>query len=84
MVEASHLARLKQLGPDPEATALVNEARNHVKTICASFGAAHFQIGRAYPYRESRDEAFTDVLDAVKHVVDPRGLFNPGGLGFPQ
>jgi len=83
MVEPSHLSRLKQLGPDPAGTALVTEARNHIKTICQSFGAAHFQIGRAYPYRESRDEAFLDVLDAVKRVVDPRGLFNPGGLGFP-
>jgi D-lactate dehydrogenase (cytochrome) len=83
MVEPAHLARLKQLGPHPEATALVTEAREHVKKICRSFGAAHFQIGRAYPYRESRDEAFLAVLDAVKQVVDPKGLFNPGGLGFP-
>lgn len=84
MVEPAHLARLKQLGPHPEATALVTEARERVKAICRSFGAAHFQIGRAYPYRESRDPAFLAVLDAVKQVVDPNGLFNPGGLGFPQ
>lgn len=84
MVEPSHLARLRQLGPHPEATALVTEAREQVKAICRKWGAAHFQIGRAYPYRESRDEAFRDVLDAVKHVVDPKGTFNPGGLGFPQ
>ncbi|WP_369818356.1 hypothetical protein [Novosphingobium sp. ST904] len=24
------------------------------------------------------------MLDAVKNVMDPKGLFNPGGLGFPQ
>ena len=60
------------------------EAREHVKGICKKYGAAHFQIGRAYTaYRESRDEAFKDVLDAVKAVVDPRGVFNPGCLGFP-
>lgn len=84
MVEPAHLARLKQLGPHPEATAVVTEAREKVKSICKSYGCAHFQIGRAYPYRESRDPAFLDVLDAVKAVVDPKGLFNPGGLGFPQ
>lgn len=84
MVEPAHLARLKQLGPNPEATALVTTAREEVKTICKKWGAAHFQIGRAYPYRESRDDAFKDVLDAVKAVVDPKGTFNPGGLGFPQ
>jgi FAD/FMN-containing dehydrogenase len=84
MVEPAHLARLKQLGPAAEATAVVTEARNHIKAICQKYGAAHFQIGRTYPFRESRDEAFRDVLDAVKAVVDPKGLFNPGGLGFPQ
>ncbi|WP_310532224.1 FAD-binding oxidoreductase [Novosphingobium sp.] len=84
MVEPSHLARLKQMGSAPEATALVTEARDHIKAICAEFGAAHFQIGRAYDWRRSRDEAFRDVIDAVKAVVDPKGLFNPGGLGFPK
>lgn len=84
LIEPAHLAHLKQLGPAPEATALVTEARNQVKAICKEFGAGHFQIGRAYAWRDSRDEAFRDVIDAVKKVVDPKGLFNPGGLGFPQ
>lgn len=84
MVEPAHLARLKQLGPAPEATALVTEAREHIKAICREFGTAHFQIGRAYDWRGSRDDAFREVIDAVKAVVDPKGLFNPGGLGFPQ
>jgi FAD/FMN-containing dehydrogenase len=84
MVEPAHLKNLKQLGPNAAATAVVDEAREQVKAICKKYGAAHFQIGRAYTaYRESRDEAFKDVLDAVKGVVDPRGIFNPGCLGFP-
>lgn len=84
MVEPDHLRRLKQFGPNPEATALVTEARDHVKLICRKYGAAHFQIGRAYPYRDRQDPAFLAVLDAVKAIVDPKGLFNPGGLGFPE
>jgi D-lactate dehydrogenase (cytochrome) len=84
MMEPAHLARLRQLGPAAKATAVVTEARNQIKTICQKYGAAHFQIGRTYPYRESRDEAFCEVLDAVKAVVDPKGLFNPEGLGFPR
>lgn len=84
MVEPAHLKNLKQLGPNAAATAVVDEAREQVKAICKKYGAAHFQIGRAYTaYRETRDEAFKDVLDAVKGVVDPRGIFNPGCLGFP-
>ena len=45
--------------------------------------ASHFQIGRAYPYRESRDDASKALLDAIKYAVDPQGRMNPGGLGFP-
>lgn len=84
MIEPDHLKRLKQLGAHPEATAIVTEAREQVKKICRKYGAAHFQIGRSYPYRDRQDPAFLAVLDAVKNTVDPKGLFNPGGLGFPQ
>lgn len=85
LVEAEHLKRLRQFGPNPEAAAVVAEAREKVKDICKKYGTAHFQIGRSYTaYRESRDEAFKDVLDAIKNVVDPKGLFNPEGLGFPR
>ncbi|MBT0671406.1 FAD-binding oxidoreductase [Novosphingobium profundi] len=84
MMEADHLKKLKQMGSNPEATAIVTQARNKVKEICKKYGAAHFQIGRAYSYRDRQDPAFLDVLDAVKNTVDPKGLFNPGGLGFPQ
>lgn len=83
MVEPAHLARLKQLGDAPDATRIVIEAREEIKRIAQEFGAAHFQIGRSYPYRESRDPAFLRVLDAVKAVVDPDRRYNPGGLGFP-
>lgn len=82
-VEPAHLARLKQLGDAPEASAVVAAAREKVKRIAESYGCAHFQIGRSYKYRESRDEAFLRVLDAVKSVVDPKGQLNPGCLGFP-
>jgi FAD/FMN-containing dehydrogenase len=84
MVEPDHLRRLKQFGPNPEANALVTAARDQVKAICRKYGAGHFQIGRAYAYRDRQDPAFLAVLDAVKTVVDPQGLFNPGGLSFPE
>ncbi|MBB5686409.1 FAD-binding oxidoreductase [Sphingobium boeckii] len=84
MMEAGYLGKLKKLDPNPEATAVVTAARDGVKAICERYGAGHFQIGRAYRYRESRDDASKALLDAVKAVVDPKGQFNPGGLGFPQ
>lgn len=82
-VEPQHLARLPKLPPNPAATAIVSDAKQKVVDLFASFGCCHFQIGRTYPYRDSRDAASRALLDAVKAVVDPAGQLNPGGLGFP-
>lgn len=84
MIEASHLQRLPKLPPNKEATEVVIAAREAVKEIAESYGAAHFQIGRAYTYRESRDAATKGLLDAIKAYVDPSRQFNPGALGFPE
>ncbi len=84
MIEPAHLQRLPKLPPNKEATDVVIAAREAVKQIGASYGCAHFQIGRAYPYRESRDEASKGLLDTIKKFVDPDGQLNPGALGFPE
>jgi FAD/FMN-containing dehydrogenase len=84
MVEPGHLARLPKLPPNPAATDVVRRARKGVIAIAERHGCGHFQIGRSYPYRESRDAASVALLDQIKALVDPKGQFNPGGLGFPQ
>lgn len=84
MMEPSYIKRLPKLDPNPAATEVVCRARDAVKTIAARHGAAHFQLGRSYPYRDGRDPAFLALLDTIKSFVDPDGQFNPGGLGFRQ
>jgi FAD/FMN-containing dehydrogenase len=81
-VEPQHLAKLPKLPPNPEATALVAEARRKVIDICASLGCGHFQIGRSYPYRQSRDEASWALIEALKAALDAGGALNPDGLGL--
>jgi FAD/FMN-containing dehydrogenase len=81
-VEAQHLSRLPTLPPNPEAFAVVADARRRVIEICTAFGCGHFQIGRAYPYRESRDAAAWSLIETVKAALDPTGALNPGGLGL--
>ncbi|MET0363669.1 MAG: FAD-binding oxidoreductase [Sphingobium sp.] len=82
-VEPSHIARLTQRPPNEAATALVVELRKAVVAICKKYGTGHFQIGRTYPYRESRDDLSKTLLDGIKAIMDPDGVFNPGVLGFP-
>lgn len=84
MMEPSHIARLPKLEANPEAFAVVANARKGVREIAERYGCAHFQIGRTYPYRESRDAASKALLDAIKASVDPAGIVNPGALGFPK
>jgi FAD/FMN-containing dehydrogenase len=81
-VEPQHLAKLPKLPPNPQATALVAEARRQVIEICSELGCGHFQIGRAYPYRRSRDEASWTLIETLKAALDPRGALNPDGLGL--
>jgi FAD/FMN-containing dehydrogenase len=82
--EPSHLARLPVLPANPDATALVMEARRLVLDIFTRFGCAHFQIGRTYPYRQSLDAASWRLVEAVKSYVDPDGALNPGVLGLDR
>jgi FAD/FMN-containing dehydrogenase len=81
-MEASHLARLPTLAPNPEATAVVAQARQGVIDICAKLGCGHFQIGRSYPYRQSRDAASWDLLETLKGALDPARALNPEALGL--
>lgn len=81
-VEPSHLARLQQRDEGKEARALVVELRKAVIAIFARYGCGHFQIGRTYPYRESRDDISLKLLEAVKQIMDPSRTLNPAILGF--
>lgn len=76
-------ARLTDFPPNPAGEALVFELRAALTRLFLGRGAAHLQIGRTYRYREGLRPESARLLDAVKHAADPRGLLNPGALGFP-
>lgn len=81
-LEPSHMARLPEQPPNPEATAIVTSIRKLLVAKFREFGCGHLQIGRTYSYRDSRDPASRDLLDAIKDAVDPTRSLNPGVLGF--
>jgi D-lactate dehydrogenase (cytochrome) len=79
---ADTLAQWHESAANVEARALVERLRVDIIALMQRHGAAHLQIGRAYPYLEGRDAAFVALLRAIKREADPRGLMNPGVLGL--
>jgi FAD/FMN-containing dehydrogenase len=82
LVDPAHLATLTPPPPNPEARALVNTLRAETVALFRTFGAASNQIGRSYPYHEALLPAPAQLLRQMKASLDPRGLMNPGVLGF--
>jgi FAD/FMN-containing dehydrogenase len=81
-VEPHFLTKLKQFAPNEAATAMVSALRSQIIALFQNYGAAHYQIGRSYPYLASRDGAAQDLLAAIKRALDPNYACNPGGLGL--
>lgn len=81
-VEPAILKRAKRFEANPDATAMVDRIRQDILNIFSEFGAAHFQIGRTYPYKETRHSATWQVLEQIKTALDPDRLINNGALGL--
>jgi FAD/FMN-containing dehydrogenase len=81
-LDDDHLAKLKVFPEDLAAREAVKGLREGLARLFMEMGAAHFQIGKAYLYREGRDTDTYGLLEAIKDVVDPRRLVNPGSLGL--
>lgn len=79
-VEPAHLAKLHDFPANADARALVETLRQGVIDIFHDVGAAHFQVGRAYPLRAASDPAAWALLGAVKDRLDPDRRMNPGVL----
>ena len=78
----AHLDTIPAYPASPEGAALADQLKGEMIALYAAHDAAHFQIGRAYPYRERLDPLALALLRAVKIQLDPQGLMNPGVLGL--
>jgi FAD/FMN-containing dehydrogenase len=67
--------------PHP-ATEVVARLRRELVDIFTAHGAVHCQIGKSYPYLETRRPEIAALLAGLKGLVDPDGLMNPGSLGL--
>lgn len=67
---------------NPEARAVVLDLRERLARVFDDLGGVHLQIGKFYSYGPRLDPATWSLLRALKQLVDPRGLMNPGSLGL--
>lgn len=76
--------RFGQLPSRPHAREAALALREKmVKEVFTPFRPGHVQIGKYYPYRESRHNPDCwSVLEDIKRAVDPDRLMNPGALGL--
>ena len=81
-MEPNVLKRLRRFEKNPEATKFVTQARQGILDIFSKYGAAHFQIGRLYPYREHREDSAWEMLEHIKSLLDPDRVINAGSLGL--
>jgi FAD/FMN-containing dehydrogenase len=75
-------ASLPDVAANPDAEALVLTVWRDIAEHFLALGAGHLQIGRLYPFKRSRNAENWARLSAFKAGVDPKGLMNPGVLGF--
>ena len=81
-VEPGVLSKIKTFEPNAAATEIVMQGRQRVLDVFKSHGAAHFQIGRTYPYFENREDGALDLLKRIKSAVDEHYSINPGSAGL--
>jgi glycolate oxidase len=84
-IDPTYMANLPKYPANPEARAYVDTLKKDLVKLYAAHGAAHYQVGRAYPLAERLTPAARQLLTAIKASLDPQDVMNPGvlGLGAP-
>ncbi len=81
-VEPSVLKKLPGFAENLAARRAVAEIRARLLDFFCSIGAVHLQIGKTYPYKDGIRAANRELVQQLKHLVDPANRINPGALGL--
>ena len=81
-VEPGVLKKLPGFEENPAARQAVAQIREKLLEFFCETGAAHLQVGKAYPYKQGLKPASWDLVRQVKRVLDPDNRINPGALGL--
>ena len=75
-------ASIRDYPPNPEGRELVRDLVSSVIALMRDHGSTHFQLGRLYPYIETREAGAGGLVRDLKRQLDPHGILNPGALGL--
>ncbi len=75
-----YISKLTHFPKNAESRALADELKEALIALYQEYGAAHFQIGRAYPYKARLQPRMASLFEVIKRELDPKGLMNPGVL----
>ena len=79
----SYLDGVAKTYPANEAARqLVRDTIAEIVGVMRDHGGTHFQIGRLYPYADTREGEAGVFLRDLKARLDPAGILNPGALGL--
>jgi FAD/FMN-containing dehydrogenase len=67
---------------NPAGRALVGEIKKRIGELCVKNGASHLQVGKDYPYLQTRKPEVRELVRDLKRLLDPENLMNPGALGL--
>jgi len=67
---------------NPEGYLAVGKLRDGLNQVFLKRGSTHLQIGRSYPFLESRIDSTAELLKSLKKYMDPNNQINPGSLGL--
>jgi glycolate oxidase len=79
---AELLGQLPVHEANPEGFKLVKEIKGRIQALCLKNGASHMQVGKDYPYLQTRKPAVRQLVRQLKGLLDPANLMNPGALGL--
>jgi glycolate dehydrogenase FAD-linked subunit len=82
MLPEEHLQAIPAYEPSESGRAYMDELKTRTVELFQTFGAVHFQLGKAYPFMATRTPIAGKLMRDIKSMVDPDNMMNPGALGL--
>lgn len=77
---AAQRTALRRRADNPAARDKLKELTRTILAEWQALGGVHMQIGRKYPFIQTRQAPVRELLDRLKAQFDPAGIMSPGNL----